>query len=271
MRAYRVDFDRRAKLTRVFRVQAKLSSTGPIHAILSLIRFRSCVAVFSRLPFASDRLTPPRFLLRPALSSRVHSSAVGVRFPPAPPQSDPVAMSQSNNRSTAQSDGGSAASRTRRQTRIRSRDEEGEEEQHAAQPSSHVSPAMRIYRHALESVFAMLPLDDLSRVLAVSREWAAAVRSMKPNNVAIARDDHEWIHPRNPFRPLPLIASIVGSPLLRHVSAIQIRDAGLSWTLLDNASLGLLAQYVPNLTSLCCKLTLAPNQPLTLPAKLLSH
>ena len=66
---------------------------------------------------------------------------------------------------------GSVASRTRRQTRIRPRDEEEEQKQHAAQPSSHVSPAMRIYRHALESIFAMLELPDLSHILAVSRGW----------------------------------------------------------------------------------------------------
>ena len=47
------------------------------------------------------------------------------------------------------------------------------------QGASHVSPVARLYRHALESVFGFLKLADLSRVLAVSRSWSAAVRTMK--------------------------------------------------------------------------------------------
>ena len=87
-------------------------------------------------------------------------------------------------------DEGTVASRTRRQARIRARDEEEEEKQHAAQSSSHVSPAMRIYRHALEAVLGMLTFQDLIPILAVSREWSAAVRSMAPIHASL--DDAKW-------------------------------------------------------------------------------
>ena len=52
-------------------------------------------------------------------------------------------------------------------------EEQREEEAAAAQP-----PVSRLYRHALESIFGFLSLADLSRVLAVSRSWSAAVSSM---------------------------------------------------------------------------------------------
>ena len=163
-----------------------------------------------------------------------------------------------------------ATSRTGGQTRRRARDADDEKEQHP-QPSAHVSPAMRIYRHALESVFALLDLGDLSRILAVSREWAAAVRSMKPINARIERDKNErGIREKKDFRPLPPIASIVGSPLLRHLASIQISGPVATWTPLDNASLGLLAQHAPNLQSLWCALQITSNEPLVLPARLTS-
>ena len=76
-------------------------------------------------------------------------------------------------------DEGGVASRTHGQSRRRPRDDEDEEKQTAAQPSAHVSPATRIYRHALEFIFGMLTLDDLTRILAVSRSWSAAVRSRR--------------------------------------------------------------------------------------------
>ena len=163
---------------------------------------------------------------------------------------------------------GTVASRTRRQTRIRARDED-EQKQHTAQSSSHVSPAMRIYRHALESIFAMLELEDLSHALAVSCEWSAAVRSMTPIHVTL-----ECIGCRSPmdpnaFGPLPPVANIVVSPLLRHLAAIHLSHSW-DWATLNTASLHLLAQHAPNLTSLWCSLTVTPNEPLILPAKLQS-
>ena len=137
----------------------------------------------------------------------------------------------------------------------------------------HRSPAMRIYRHALEAILGMLTLGDLSQILAVSREWVAAVSSMKPINAVMERSEWGSDRERDAFCPLPPIASMVGSPLLRHLAAIQFsRHAILcvSLTPLDNVSLGLLAQHAPSLTSLWCTLTLTSNEPLIFPAKLAS-
>ena len=158
------------------------------------------------------------------------------------------------------------------QPRMRARDEEGGEEQRAAHPSVGVSPAMRLYRHALESVLGMLELRDLGRIVAVSREWSAAVRSMAPINAAIQRNQRGSAHEFEfeAFRPLPPIASIVASPLLRHLAAIEIEHEGPFWTPLDNVSLALLAQHAPNLRSLWCTLTLTPDDPLMWPATLTS-
>ena len=168
---------------------------------------------------------------------------------------------------------GNVASRTRRQTRMRGRDDEGDEKHHAA----HVSPAMHIYRHALEAIFAMLELEDLIQIVAVSRAWSAAVRSMKPINASIERAEFGMSRKKcKTFRPLPPIARILVSPLLRHVSAIHIEHAGIrytsarAWTPLTHASLGLLAQHAPSLTSLWCELKHMRTsiEPLVLPAKL---
>ena len=148
------------------------------------------------------------------------------------------------------------------------RDEETEERQ----PYTHVSPAMRLYTHALESIFAMLELSDLSRVVCVSREWSAAVRSMKPIHASIERDtwSSSWHSVERVFRPLCAIKRIVASPLLRHVASIHIRATNAVMTPLNNKSLALLAQNAPYLTSLWCDLTLTPNKPLIMPGKLTS-
>ena len=151
----------------------------------------------------------------------------------------------------------------------RLRDDKQQEDEHADASSTHVSPVMRVYRHALESIFSLLDLSDLSRALAVSRAWAAAVKWMKPIHASIER-----VLENKVFRPLPPVERIVGSPLLRHLAAIHIRDAGtssgFSWTPLSTASLALLVQHAPNLQSLWCDLTLTPTEPLFWPAKLTS-
>ena len=138
--------------------------------------------------------------------------------------------------------------------------------------TNHVSPAMRIYRHALESIFSMLELEDLSHALVVSRGWAAAVRSMKPINGTISRDEWRSHRQGHEFRPLPPIASIVASPLLRHVAAIQLshENSYATWIPLTNETLALLAQHAPNLQSLWCQLSPTPDEPLMWPVKLAS-
>ena len=57
----------------------------------------------------------------------------------------------------------------RKQRRMRTRGEEQDEEQNAAQHAAQPSPALRLYRHALESIFGMLDLVDLSQVVAMRR------------------------------------------------------------------------------------------------------
>jgi hypothetical protein len=76
------------------------------------------------------------------------------------------------------------------------------------QHSTHISPQGRLYTHARELVCAFLSLADLSRMLAVNRAWASAVRSMKPLAVS-------W---RNKVAPVVFCVS----PLGRHVSKLRL-------------------------------------------------
>ena len=122
---------------------------------------------------------------------------------------------------------------------------------------------MRIYRHALESIFGMLEVGDLAQVLAVSHSWLAAVRSMKPLSATIGEKRRYFMWPR--------IALLVASPLLRHLAVVEIRHAhGRGLAPVRNASLALLAQHAPHLQSLRYDLSLTSNEPLILPPKLTS-
>ena len=136
------------------------------------------------------------------------------------------------------------------------------------QPALSAPPATCLYRHALESIFGMLALDDLSRILAVSRSWAAAVKSMKPIDTTMEREYNRPFHAGSAFSLLPPVRSIVASPLMRHLAGIHIGVCSNHWTPLDNASVALLAHHALNLTSLRCGLELTPDEPLILPAKL---
>ena len=59
----------------------------------------------------------------------------------------------------------------------------------------------------------MLELRNLIQILAVSREWSAAVRSMAPIHASVERGRRGW---RKPFRLLDPIATAVASPRRRH-------------------------------------------------------
>jgi hypothetical protein len=48
-------------------------------------------------------------------------------------------------------------------------------------------PTARLYRHALESVFAFCSLEELAMLLRVSKEWAAAVNSMHSLDASFPR------------------------------------------------------------------------------------
>ena len=75
-----------------------------------------------------------------------------------------------------------------------------QEEAAAAQP-----PVARLYKHALESIFAFLDLKGLSRVLAVSRLWSSAVSSMRAIDGSCST---------------PALLGLCASRLARHVVAL---------------------------------------------------
>jgi hypothetical protein len=96
--------------------------------------------------------------------------------------------------------------------------------------------AVRLHRHALESVFAFCNLRELSTMLRVSQDWSAAVHSMRPL--------------QSPFRPkgngtLPLVCA---SRLSRHISALHPHSP------LSLDELSLLSRRLTNLRSLHCVL-----------------
>ena len=183
--------------------------------------------------------------------------------PPRPPSLLP-AMNQANKQTTGQE---SVASRTNIPTRMHV--EEKGNDQRVQKPSTPASPVMRLHRHALESIFAMLTLEGLAQVLAVSQSWSVAVRSMKSIQAVMERDGRSTPAAKR-LHPFPRIVRIVASPLLRHLGAIQLRAPDRSLTRLKNASLALLAQHAPNLQSLHCELRFTSVAPLIWPAKLQS-
>jgi hypothetical protein len=69
---------------------------------------------------------------------------------------------------------------------------------------------VHLYRHALECVFAFLPLRELGRVLCVSREWAAAVERMKPT----------LAHACSSSRVMLDVGALLRSRLARHVGQL---------------------------------------------------
>ena len=121
---------------------------------------RSCVSSLPSPPLPPRLLVPilPKYLCRVVCPSRATPLLLFARLSFRVTSLPDASMSNSKHND----DEGNLASRTRRQPRMRSRnDDDDDEKQHAAQPPAHVSPAMRIYRHALESIFAMLQLHDL--------------------------------------------------------------------------------------------------------------
>jgi len=81
--------------------------------------------------------------------------------------------------------------------------------------ASSSSPYSRLYRHALESIFAHLTLSELGRVSSTCRDWSAAVDSMRPIGACIT-----W--------KLLTFRSIGNSRLMRQVTSIYIHNDFLS-------------------------------------------
>jgi hypothetical protein len=96
--------------------------------------------------------------------------------------------------------------------------------------------ADRLHRHALETVFAFCSLRELAAVLEVSKDWTAAVGSMRPLGVDLPSTAADaWL------------LQFCLSPLPRHVSKADIWRFPLScWSLYH------LKQRMPNLEELNC-------------------
>jgi hypothetical protein len=105
-----------------------------------------------------------------------------------------------------------------------------------------------LYAHALESIFAFLPLADLATVLAVSREWSAAVVSMRRISVTV---------PASRFCSLLVSPSVVLSfGLTRHIGALGEVGHLFRGVQLDPPALSLLLRF-PYLHTLVCRCTAA--------------
>ena len=118
--------------------------------------------------------------------------------------------------------------------------DESEEEK---QEAEHVSPVARLYRHALESVFAFLKLGDLSVVLAVCRSWSSAVRSMASIGAAV-------------MNPSDCCWRVAASPLAHHVTQIgdpRLDLIGREQPGLIGCDMFILSRHLPWLTSLSCR------------------
>lgn len=112
------------------------------------------------------------------------------------------------------------------------------------------APRPLLYRHALESVFGFLSLPELSRVLAVSRSWSFAVKSMRSIGAQI--------------RIPALRSGMHTSALARHVAVWDSNDLTL-----DVPSLSLLTLHMRSLTSLHCRLQTKGIRVIEFPPKLI--
>jgi hypothetical protein len=125
----------------------------------------------------------------------------------------------------------------------------------ALQDNASTSPpptAARLYRHALESVFAFCKLEELAPLLLVSKEWAAAVNSMHSLDAELPK-----------MKGDSCLLRFCMSPLARHVTRADRRPPlPLScWSLCH------LKLRLPNLRLLSCRFD-GSWLPLMFPARL---
>ena len=104
----------------------------------------------------------------------------------------------------------------------------------AAAAAATVQPSRgpQLHRHALESVFACLTLRELNRSLAVSRDWLAAVGSMRSIGATVldGRLDDLTLH--------TCVAPMCASLLARHIGTVGSRHIHLQvgrWGRCDTA------------------------------------
>lgn len=113
----------------------------------------------------------------------------------------------------------------------------------------------RLYRHALESVFAFLGWGEIAITLRVSRSWLTTVKSMPGLQLLVE------VNP--PTIPICVIATSVVS---RHISALGTVNKRLKLTV-DTCFI--LTRHMPHLFELTCELSLPLGHELvTFPTKL---
>jgi len=100
------------------------------------------------------------------------------------------------------------------------------------------SPANRLYKHALESIFSLLSLVDLNSVLAVSRSWSAAVNSMRGIGARIER--------------LSALNKVCASRLARHIGTLGSRENPI--VLAQEEEIRIMCTNMIGLRSLYCEL-----------------
>jgi len=120
--------------------------------------------------------------------------------------------------------------------------------------STNPSPASRLYRHALESIFGWLSQTELATALQAPKSWLAAVESMASLQLTIKKVSA-------PLR------SIADSAMGRHVTQLGLVGSRVPLTA---DSLFIVARLMPQLCELTCDLQLTPTPgPLTFPPGLL--
>ena len=123
----------------------------------------------------------------------------------------------------------------------------------AATSAGGPSPAARLYRHALESVFAFLSRGELAFALHVSRDWLAAVKSMSGLQLKLV------------FSSSP-VCVVAASAMGRHVTVLGHAHQRLS---LNTDALSVVARLMPHLRVLFCALDPSPpGELLSFPAAL---
>ena len=126
------------------------------------------------------------------------------------------------------------------------------------------APVSRLYRHALESIFAFCSLKDLGSIMAVSRDWQAAVQSMAPIGSAFISARlafKSFVAQHVALRALCMAnsnsnsAAGSGSRLCRHVGQFICTHSWRHCHRLSPLALLELSQLLPQLTALRCELT----------------
>jgi hypothetical protein len=113
----------------------------------------------------------------------------------------------------------------------------------SASASSQAPPRVQLYRHAIESVLAFLPLSGLHSALAINRDWSGAVMSMRSIRVKMSK-------------PPASLDPIARSSLGRHIMCFGSHAATMQLTV---QSLLILVQRMAHIKELYCTLKLGPS------------